>query len=312
MSPSDQTSSALNVSKPTSSTSGSSLAMKSGWISVAGSRVRIGPALLRLRCRHQHSRIAADQLALDDENERRRRLTGFLTELLEGEVGRLVEPVLEIVLIGRIAGVPVSPELAAVGAALVGRVLAPQQLACQLVVHADEKAADERAIRLDQRRRVRGQRIDARQQPVVRDRGQRSVRRLGEIGRRHDVVEALGLSVGQRRDPVVDHPHDRHGSGRAPRRSLSRSDSKPPVRLVSGGDAASERDDLPIDDHLRDVGHLLLQRRDGRRAGSRRSGLGAAGAVNVPGDQLVEHRRADRHRRRSARGARRRSRHGRP
>ena len=31
------------------------------------------PALLRLRRRHQHSRIAADQVALDDEHQRRRR-----------------------------------------------------------------------------------------------------------------------------------------------------------------------------------------------------------------------------------------------
>ena len=35
------------------------------------------PALLRLRGRHQHAGIAADQVALDDENQRRRRRPGF-------------------------------------------------------------------------------------------------------------------------------------------------------------------------------------------------------------------------------------------
>ena len=105
--------------------------------------------------RHQHPRIALDKIALHDQHQRRRRCAPLLAQLLEGRLRRRVERLLQVVRVARRTGVSAGPELAAVGAALIGRVFSPEKLSRQFVVHAHEEGTDERSIRFHERRRAR-------------------------------------------------------------------------------------------------------------------------------------------------------------
>ena len=91
----------------------------------------------------EHARIAADQVALDDEHER---VVALAVQSAERELRCLVQRVPEVVAVGPVTGGLAGPELAGVGTALIGRVLVPEQLARQFVIHADEEACDEFAV----------------------------------------------------------------------------------------------------------------------------------------------------------------------
>ena len=136
-----------------------------------------------------------------------------------------------------------------------------------------------------------GQRVEARQQPVVGDRAELQVRRLGEVGRGHDVVEHRGLAVTQRGDAAVDRTLDRERAGRAPSSSGGR---RTPARRSAP--------DLPGHGVTRPQ-HQARQRHEGvaelgpdagsprRRHREVRHGRDRMHERAV--DELVEHRRVD-------------------
>jgi hypothetical protein len=92
------------------------------------------------------ARIAPDEVAADEEDE----LAVERGVDVEAELARLPERLVEVGAELRSAG----PERGEVGAALVGRVLAPEQLAAHLVVEADQVGLDEAVVGLQQRRHV--------------------------------------------------------------------------------------------------------------------------------------------------------------
>src|SRR2546430_1100964 len=79
-----------------------------------------------------------------------------------------------------------APETLEGGAALIGRVLAPEELAHDLVVQTDEGRGDERGVRAHERRRVGRDELEPRQEPVAAELAQRFPHRVEELRACHD------------------------------------------------------------------------------------------------------------------------------
>ena len=124
------------------------------------------------------------------------------------------------------------PELPEVAAALVGRVLAPEQLAGELVVETDDVRLDELLVRLEQRDRVHLEQLDVGQEVLARQLRQRRVHRVVDLGVDHHLAEVLGQLVG---DPGRDlEPGAQRASEslRADRCPRTRTRGSPPGRAA--------------------------------------------------------------------------------
>ena len=109
----------------------------------------------------------------------------------------------------------VVPELLEIRAALIGRIVTPQQLASHLHVQPDHERLDELRVRLQQLNGIGRHVLEARQQIVLRDVSERLVHRLRERRRVHDRVEwVAGLQRGAADDEARrDHARDCFGRG---------------------------------------------------------------------------------------------------
>ena len=154
-----------------------------------------------------HVGVAADQLAPHQQHER----VGGQLAVLPERRGPLVDRA-DVAAAGS-AGAADVPEAAEVGAALVGRVAVPQQLAGHLVVEADQERLDEAPVGREQRDGVgRGHLVQPGQQPLAR-RGRPAART--SAGGRPGAAITGSMRVGAPRAGV--------DAGRAAPRGASRS-----------------------------------------------------------------------------------------
>ena len=127
-------------------------------------------------------RVLLQQLAADHEHGLRLLLLAgmdavvVLAEIRRWRTGVELRDVVQL-LAQRVLAQPLAvdhaadvPELAEVAAALVGRVLAPEQLARELVVEPDHVRLDELLVRLDQRDAVLRDQVDVGEEELGRDR----------------------------------------------------------------------------------------------------------------------------------------------
>ena len=148
-------------------------------------------------------RILLEQLAADDEHRLLRRSRRALARLLWSpsfeaggpavQLGNVVELLLERILAQALAVDEAAhvPELAEIAAALVGRIVAPQQLAGELVIEPDHVGFDEALVGLDQRDAVGRDQVDVRQEQLDRDLLERLVHRQVDLRIGHDLVEVV-------------------------------------------------------------------------------------------------------------------------
>ena len=198
-------------SKPTKVTSGSIRPQKIGssMTDGVGSKRAVG---LRGGGVDDGVGVAPQQLAADEQDQRAAqvgagvacRAAALRPELVDrADVGRAVDAV---------------PEPVERGAAPVGRVAPPQQLAVHLVVGADHERLDEAGVGLEQGDGVVGDLADAGQEPVRVGVGQRPVQRLGQIagrpspGRAGPLAQAVDRAMPVRSGAGAD-AHGQPGAG---------------------------------------------------------------------------------------------------
>ena len=116
------------------------------------------------------------------------------------------------------------PELAEVAAALVGRVLRPEQLARELVIQPDHVGLDEALVGLDERDAVWRDQVDVRQEQLDGDVLERPVHRQVDLGIGHHLGEGIAGQLaypgrhGDRAHAPPGYGHGRVDGGDAGRR----------------------------------------------------------------------------------------------
>ena len=112
---------------------------------------------------------------------------------------------------------PHVPELPEVAAALVGRILAPEQLAGELVVEPDHVRLDEALVGLQQRHAVRRDEMQVGHEHSSTDFDERLVHRHVELGVGHRLDEALAhlLAIRGGKSMLARVHAERSASGRA-------------------------------------------------------------------------------------------------
>ena len=103
-----------------------------------------------------------------------------------------------------ISGLIAAPELAKVGSALIGRIVAPEQLAAHFGIQSDQIRFDECWIGLQQGDRVRRHLLQAGEEKILRKIAQRFIHRLREIGRIQNRFERIALRLGAGGDGLSD------------------------------------------------------------------------------------------------------------